>query len=165
LGDIQADGYTVVTVSDNDRERITSEDVTTFDDYVVDFQESFEFKFVEEEDLNSKEKAVFDMTEQILGLVGGRSNRPQVCISETMRGESDSSSGGLVLHDAIGCYNPGLNRIVIKRSELASLSSYAAVLLHEAAHASSGAKDATRLFENELTSYLGKTAESALDSE
>ena len=165
LGDIQRDGYTVVTVSDNDRERITSEDVTTFDDYVVDFQESFEFKFVEEEDLNSKEKAVFDMTEQILGLVGWQSNRPQVCISETMRGESDSSSGGLVLHDAIGCYNPGFNRIVIKRSELASLSSYAAVLLHEAAHASSGAKDATRLFENELTSYLGKTAESALDSE
>ena len=165
LGDIQRDGYTVVTVSDNDRGRITSEDVTTFDDYVVDFQDSFEFKFVEGDDLNLKEKAVFDMTEQILALVGWRSNRPQVFISETMRKESDSSAGSLVLHDAAGCYNPGLNRIVIKRSGLASLSAYAAILLHESAHASSGATDATRDFENELTEYLGKTAEAALDGE
>jgi len=45
------------------------------------------------------------------------------------------------------------------------LSTYAAVLLHEAAHASSGATDATRDFENELTNYLGRTAEAAIDHE
>ena len=164
LGDIQRDGYTVVTVSDSDRERITSEEVITFDDYVDDFQGSFEFDFVDPENLTSKEKAVFNKTEEILNLVGWQSGRPSVRISETMRQESDSSTGRLVLHNAAGCWSE-LNGIIIKRSQLVSLSAYASVLLHESAHASSGATDATRDFENELTRYLGRTAKAAIDDE
>ena len=163
LGDIQRDGYTVVTVSDSDRDRITSDNVNTFGDYVVDFQASIEYDFVEEDDLTSAEKAVFEKTEQILDIVGwGVADRPSVRISKTMRPESDSSTGRLVLHDAAGCYSL-LNGIIIRRDQLVSLSTYAAVLLHEAAHASSGATDATREFENELTNYLGRTAEAAIE--
>ena len=165
LGDIQRDGYTVVTVSDSDRDRITSDNVNTFGDYVVDFQASFEFDFVEEDKLTSAEKAVFEKTEQILDIVGwGVADQPSVRISETMRPESDSSTGRMVLHDATGCYSP-LVGIIIRRDQLAYLSTYAAVLLHEAAHASSGATDATRDFENELTKYLGRTGEAAIDHE
>ncbi len=164
LGDIQRDGYTIVTVSDSDRERISSDEVITFDDYVVDFQQSFEYNFVDEDDLSSAEKAVFEKTEQILDIVGWGAERPSVRISETIRAESDSSSGRLVLHDAFGCWS-SLDGIIVKRSQLASLSDYAAILLHEAAHASSGATDATRDFENELTKYLGRTAEAAIDDE
>tara|TARA_B100001778_G_C18574469_1_gene624219 strand:- start:709 stop:1767 length:1059 start_codon:yes stop_codon:yes gene_type:complete len=165
LGDIQRDGYTVVTVSDSDRDRITSDNVNTFGDYVVDSQVSFEFDFVEEDELTSAEKAVFEKTKQILEIVGwGVADHPSVRISETMRPESDSSTGRLVLHDAAGCYSYA-SGIIIRRDQLASLSTYAAVLLHEAAHASSGATDATRDFENELTNYLGRTAEAAIDHE
>ena len=113
--------------------------------------------------MTSSEKAVFEKTEQILDIVGwGVADRPSVRISKTMRPESDSSTGRLVLHDAAGCYSL-LNGIIIRRDQLASLSTYAAVLLHEAAHASSGATDATREFENELTNYLGRTAEAAIE--
>ena len=165
LGDIQRDGYTVVTVSDSDRDRITSDNVNTFGDYVVDSQVSFEFDFVEDDELTSAEKAVFEKTKQILDIVGWVvADRPSVRISETMRPESDSSTGRLVLHDAAGCYSYA-SGIIIRRDQLASLSTYAAVLLHEAAHASSGATDATRDFENELTNYLGRTAEAAIDHE
>ena len=160
LGDIQRDGYTIVTVSDSDRERITNENVNTFGDYVIDFQVSFEFEFVEEEDLTPAEKAVYEKTNQIFDLVGFK---PEVRISETMRPESDSSTGRLVLHDALGCWDPVSGTITIRRDQLASLSTYSAVLLHEAAHASSGATDATRDFENELTDYLGRVAEVALN--
>ena len=96
--------------------------------------------------------------------MGWDAERPSVRISETIRAESDSSSGRLVLHDALGSWSL-LTGIIVKRSQLASLSDYAATLLHEAAHASSGATDATRDFENELTKYLGRTAEAAIDEE
>ena len=74
---------------------------------------------------------------------------------------NQTRNGVLVLHDAVGCYSP-LSGIIIKRSQLESLDLFASTLLHEAAHASSGATDATRDFENELTEYLGSTAEAAL---
>ena len=161
LGDMQRDGYTIITVSESDRSRISGENVNTFDDYVRDSQISFEFTFVEEEELTKQEMRIFSKANQILDLVGWVEDRPSVRISETMRPESDSRNGVLVLHDAVGCYSL-LSGIIIKRSQLESLDLFASTLLHEAAHASSGATDATRDFENELTEYLGSTAEAAL---
>jgi len=165
LGDIQLDGYTIITVSDSDRQRITGGDAITFDDYVHDFQDTFEFEFVDPDALSSDEKEIFDKTSQILDLVGwSKSERPSVRISETMRRETDTSTGSLVMHDAAGTYSLA-NGIIILRTKLSSLSDYASILLHEAAHASSGATDATRDFENKLTQYLGRTAEAAIDDE
>jgi len=46
-------------------------------------------------------------------------------------------------------------RIIIKRDQLKNLKSYAGTLLHEIAHARSGASDVSREFENELTKLLG----------
>ena len=157
LGDMQRDGYTIITVSEKDHDSISSENARTFADYVSDFNHSFEFEFIEEDALSDTEKEIFGKTSKILDLVGWSNQRPPVRISETMRPETDASAGNLVLHDARGCYSI-LNGIIIKRSELASLERYASVLLHEAAHASSGATDATREFESELTEYLGRTA-------
>lgn len=53
-------------------------------------------------------------------------------------------------------------RFRIKRNELASIESYAAVLLHEIGHARSGETDVTISFELELTALLGKVATEAL---
>ncbi len=157
LGDMKRDGYTIIPVSEKDHQGISGEDIRTFADYVADFNHGFAFDFVEEDSLSDNEREIFGKTSQILDLVDWGEERPLVRISETMRPEPDTSAGNLVLHDARGCYSMLLG-IVIKRSELASLTEYASVLLHEAAHASSGATDATREFEGELTGYLGRTA-------
>jgi hypothetical protein len=61
-----------------------------------------------------------------------------------------------------GVWDTAQRAIVIKRSQLASLASYAGTLLHEAAHATSGAVDDTRDFESVLTHYLGQTAAGAV---
>jgi hypothetical protein len=47
--------------------------------------------------------------------------------------------------------------IIIKRTVLKSMEHYAGTLLHEIAHAKSGADDVTREFEMSLTDLLGKT--------
>ena len=60
--------------------------------------------------------------------------------------------------DAGGLWEYSTGRIIIKRAELGSMESYAGTLLHEAAHASSGASDSTRDFENELTIIIGKVS-------
>lgn len=157
LGDMQRDGYTIITVSEKDHDSISGEHARTFADYVSDFNHSFEFEFIEKDELSDEEQEIFEKTSKILDLVEWSTQRPPVRISETMRPETDASAGNLVLHDALGCYSP-LMGIIIKRSELTSLKQYASVLLHEAAHASSGATDATREFESELTEYLGRAA-------
>jgi hypothetical protein len=66
--------------------------------------------------------------------------------------------------EAVVLWEPALGRIVIKRSELASLRSFAGTLLHEAAHARSGARDETLAFEDELTRVLGRLAETHLSA-
>jgi antirestriction protein ArdC len=47
-------------------------------------------------------------------------------------------------------------------SKLNSLIGYAATLLHELGHATTGAPDVSRAFEHVLTEYLGKTSVLAL---
>lgn len=90
---------------------------------------------------------------------------PEVRISETLQNERDLSSGSLVTIAAVGLWQPSSGIITIHRNQLISLASYASTLLHEAAHASSGATDATREFETQLTQYLGHTAEHAINGE
>jgi len=81
-----------------------------------------------------------------------------------MQPEAGRDDGGLftIVIEAVGLWHPATSTITIKRSQLSSLSEYAATLLHEAAHASSGATDATRLFESKLTKYLGSCADGAI---
>jgi len=128
------------------------QDLETF---VSDWNDCFEFKFVPPEKLSLVERSVFDMTGMIANLVGGLPARVQsVKISETMRPETGSFS------EACGLWTG--SEIIVKRSELASIESYASVLLHEIAHARSGETDVTIGFEQELTSLLGIVASEAL---
>jgi len=168
MGRMQREGRTIITVSDDDRKRISDANITTFGVYVKEFNESFEFNFIEESELTANEMKVFSKTEQILKLVGwSQKTIPIVRISETMQKESgrDPNSGLTRTFDAVGLWQPLLSTITIKRIRLRHLSEFAATLLHEAAHASSGATDATRRFESELTMYLGHTADAALEEE
>jgi hypothetical protein len=131
--------------------------VRLLEDYVAEFNESFEYAFVDPVDLSPEERAKFDRTEEILSLVGEGAEHEEepadVRISETLR---------LTRDDTDGVWDPELGAIVIKRERLGSLHGYAATLLHEVAHATTGTHDATREFENVLTEYLGDTAKTAL---
>jgi hypothetical protein len=68
----------------------------------------------------------------------------------------------LTTNEAEGLWDPTSSSIVIKRTQLKSLSAFAGTLLHEIAHAKSGYGDVTRDFESELTRMLGLLAASGL---
>ncbi len=76
-----------------------------------------------------------------------------VRISETMIKEGTHSSS-----DADGLWVEETGLIIIKRSKLASMKSFAGTLLHEAVHAESGETDITRAFELHLTKVIGELA-------
>jgi hypothetical protein len=158
-----SDGYRVVTVPMNVRERlrltkdIRGNPVRDLDVYKREFEESFEFTFVDRAKLSAGEREIFDLHEKIAKLVGGLPRKvKEIRISETMRPQFASSC------DAAGLWEVGSQRIIIKRSELRSLEAFAGTLLHEITHAKTGCEDVTREFENELTVALGKTSARAI---
>ena len=153
---MRMEGRNIIVSNERDRGKIQTEDAVTFSSYVQDFKDSFEFDYVEPDSLSASERKVFDKTDSIMKMVGWTDeDMPEILISNTLQKETDTSSGILLTFSAIGLYEPVYHRITILRSQLGSLQSYAGTLLHEAAHAASGATDATRAFESQLTDYLG----------
>jgi hypothetical protein len=159
----QKDGYTVVTIPDTVKEKIRGlkdlagtpiRDLAT---YVEEWNDSFEFKFVKVNDLTKQERDVFKKTPAIFALIGGRPKVIKaVLISETMRVQT------FAYHEAEGVWEPSTQRIIIKRNQLKNVQTYAGTLLHEAAHARSGATDVTEEFETALTELLGSVAKNSL---
>ena len=154
------DGLEIVLVTSQEKQKLHEQaksggvEVRTLETYMVEFNQSFEYRFVDPEDLSDKEARVFGLTDELLALVGATGRRrPEVRISETLR---------LTRDDTNGVWDPQLPAIVVKREMLRSPLGYAGTLLHEVAHALTGALDATREFESVLTRYLGKTSTAAL---
>lgn len=150
------DGHSVTVVPESVGRKIDGmtdirgQTIRNVGQYVREFNESFEFKFVDPGDLSAAERRIYDKTGPVFDLMGGRPGQiRKIMISETMR---PGSCGA----DAAGLWEPDEGRVVIKRSQLADLESYAGTLLHEAAHALSGADDASREFEEALTSIMGR---------
>lgn len=157
------DGYTLVTIPDLVKEKIgkqrdlEGDTVRDLSHYVDLYKESFQFKFIKRQDLTDRERKVFAQTNNILKLIGGRPKRvKKIAISETMR--IDWGAGA----ETVGLWEAHSGRIIVKRTELRSLKSYAATLLHEVAHAASGGMDLSREFEDQLTSQLGEVGTRAL---
>lgn len=158
------DGYRVVVVPQNIRRKlkdavdITGAPIVDLDRYKSQWNESFQFSFVDPDDLPPDERAIFDRTDEILALRGGRPpNVRSILISTTMR------LGTSGYAEATGLWEPKEHRIVIKREELGSLDSYAGTLLHEVAHAASGTPDVSAGFEDALTAETGKVASAAIE--
>lgn len=161
LDNVRSDGYEVVVISEQQKIKLDAQvlsggpQVRTLEAYVEEYNTSFEYSFVDYSKLTSEERRIYDLTTRILALVGIAGNRiPPIRISETMRVTTDNTEG---------VWDSSIPAIVIKRSKLASLLGYAATLLHEAGHATTGAVDATREFEEVLTGYLGRTATAAIN--
>ena len=151
-------GFEIVTIPDNVRSKISGQadfsgnpiqDLTQFQS---DWNDSFEFKFVEPHRLSAPEKAIYDTIPRIVELIGGiPSNVKHIKISETMRMET------YAFIEAAGLWEPSTASIIIKRTQLRSLEEFAGTLLHEIGHARSGASDVSSEFEKSLTELLGKT--------
>jgi hypothetical protein len=154
------DGLKIVIITNAEKKKLKEQaeaggvKVRLLEEYILEFNESFEYRFVDPLDLEDAERAVYELTSEVLALVGAEKKAPKVLISETMRLDRD---------DTDGVWDPDLGSIVIKRDQLRSTRAYAATLLHEIAHAMTGTIDATREFENVLTGYLGRTSTAALE--
>jgi hypothetical protein len=160
LDNVRSDGYEVVVISEQQKIKLDAQvlsggpQVRTLEAYVEEYNTSFEYSFIDYANLTNEERRIYDLTPRILALVGIAGNRiPPIRISETMRVTTDNTEG---VWDSL------IPAIVIKRSKLVSLLGYAATLLHETGHATTGTVDATRDFEEVLTGYLGRTATAAI---
>jgi hypothetical protein len=150
--------YQIVTVPENVRDKISGQTdlsgnpMQDLSQFKQTWNDSFEFKFVNPSKLTSSERSIYEVTPKILALIGGLpSNVREIKISETMRMESYS------FMEASGIWEASTGTIIIKRTLLISIEEYAGTLLHEIAHARSGAPDISSDFEQSLTDLLGKT--------
>lgn len=162
VDNMRGDGLDVVMVSEAQKGKLDIQfqggdrDLRTVEGYVEQYNESFSYEFIEPDELTGAERGVFDRAEAIIDLLGPHGFRPPVLVSETIRVGLDSTEG---------VWDAEEQAIILKRDELRSLESFAGTLLHELAHARTGAVDATRHFENILTSYLGQVAAPAVRRE
>jgi hypothetical protein len=160
----RGDGKRVVTVPDSTREdlRSTSDiegsEIRDVNLYEEEWSESFEFDWVDEEELTATETEIWELKDDILSLVGVDDRINEVRISATMR----SLDSGW---KAEGLWERSDRRIVIQRDALNSKPRFVGILLHEAAHSIRGSEDQTREFEDDLTGLLGITGTSAVEGE
>ena len=126
----RANGRQIITIPSTVKDKLAGQvdtegnAIQDLGNFVSEWNDSFEFKFVPPDKLAQAERSVFDMTGRIAGLVGGLPPQVQkVKISETMRPET---GGGF--SEARGLWTG--TEIIVKRSELGSVEDYAAVLLH-----------------------------------
>ncbi len=157
-------GYKIISIPANLKNKIHGQKdaggtpIRDLGQFSNEYAQSFEFKFVDPKNLKTKEKQIFDMTTRIFELIGGKPRIiKEIKISETMRKELGS------FLEAEGLWEPSRGRIIIKRSTLNSIESYAGILFHEVAHALSGANDVSREFECELTQIIGTVGSKAID--
>ncbi|MFB5198534.1 ATP-binding protein [Neobacillus sp. KR4-4] len=125
---------------------LNGNDFRNLETYAVEWNEKFEFEIVDLGKMNKKEKEIFAYKDTIVGWFPKKSNVVKsIVVSETMR--PDDNNGG----DALGLWEPANKRIIIKRSQLKNLQSFAGTLVHELVHAYTGTDDNTIQFEIELT--------------
>ena len=166
IDEIKSSGYEMINIPSNLKEKVFNESdhygeiVRELDKFKMDRMKNFEFNFVKVDNLKKIEKQNYYLIDNILALVGGKpANVNEILVSETM--QKDPFSFG----PAAGLWEYDKNRIIIKRSLLGNTEDFVAVLLHEIAHAKSGATDATRDFENELTRMIGTIGFKVLDQQ
>ena len=102
--------------------------------------------------LSEAERKVYDQTEKILRLIGGKPCNIKIIeiVDEIYESE--------FFNETVGLWQAEEKRILIKRKQLRDLREYAGTLLHECAHAISGEGDVSKDFETELTKIIGDLA-------
>ena len=125
--------------------------------YVKEEQDRFIPKEVDIDSLSVSEKKVYDKTEKILELIGGK---PSVVKSIRIVDQIYESE---IFFQTVGLWMKEDGSILVKRNQLKDLKSYAGTLLHECGHAMCGADDVSRDFEKQLTNIIGIIASKMLE--
>jgi len=158
----QNDGHRIVVIPGSvstklhNLKDIEGNSIRNLEEYRQEYNNNFHFTFVPVKKLTNQEQFVFSLTEDIFQLVNyDKSIISEILISETMAINEHAN-------ETLGIWDPDKKRIVIKRSQLKNIDLYAGTLLHELAHAITGADDFSLKFEIGLTDLLGKVAKSSL---
>ncbi len=156
-------GHQIITIPENLKMKIqgstdlSGNPIIDIKQFISNYNDSFDFKFIEPDKLNSKEKAVFGLTPNIIQLFGGTPQKVKsIKISTTMRKDFFADI------DTQGCWDEKTKSIVLSRKTLKSISEYSGTLIHELIHAETGYSDVTREFENSLTDTIGKLCQRIL---
>ena len=105
-------------------------------------------------------KDIFFKKDKLFQIIGGKPyNIKSVVVSETMQKDN------MTFSQAAALWEPANQRIIIWRPKLKDEQEFLGILLHEISHAISGATDATRAFESELTRLLGIFSKRAISSQ
>lgn len=158
IDDMKRNGFNPVVISDDLRGKMNDynqgamdgETLGTSFDYLKKQQDNFIPTVIDPDKLTKSERKIYDRTGEILAQIGGKpKNVKEIQIVDKFYNyeDYDMTLGMWVFKDS---------SILILRDTLVSLEMYAGTLLHECAHAISGADDVDRDFELELTDIIGK---------
>ncbi len=166
VDDVKARGVEIVTVTDALREDIkgivdiSGKRIRDIDYYVEEDTLSFEFNWVNTDKLTNSEREIFDSSNRIFELIGGK--HPDILnikISETMRKDPTT------YREIDGLWSEDKGWIIIKRNTLKSIQKFGGTLLHEIGHCISGKPDVNRDFETTLSNLLGILCSKILNKE
>ncbi|MFN8395913.1 MAG: ATP-binding protein [Bacteroidia bacterium] len=139
-------GYKIRGLSDH-----TGNPIIDFGQFAANYGDSFVYEFIDPKKLTAMELEVYQHTETIVGLFGGKPrNVAAIKISATMRKDFFANN------ETLGCWDERTNSIVVSRKILRSIKYYSGTLIHELVHAKTGHEDVTRDFENALTVTIGR---------
>jgi len=157
-------GHEIITIPENlklkiqDSTDLSGNPIVDIGQFISNYNDSFTFNFINPEQLNAKEKIVYQATPKIIEIFGGKPKKViDIKISSTMR--KDLFSGV----ETLGCWDENSHSIVIDIKNLRAISDYAGTLIHELIHAKTGHDDVTRSFENELTNSIGQICKQLLE--
>lgn len=122
--------------------------MNTIESVVHEYNQSFQYKFVNVSDLEEDERKNFALMEQVVGQIYTGYSLDKIFISETMRPNG--------LNETLGVCEDDGESIIILRKVLKNKAEFLGVLAHELVHAKTGYSDCSRNFETALTNELGK---------
>ena len=156
----RADGYKVIVIPDRLLARVpklrdlNGNPILDISGFVRVWNASFTYDFIDPATLNRAERKSWEILPELMRLAGDHSKRvKEVRISNTMRLDEGA-------YETEGVWDAP--NIVIKRSVLESPRHFARVVLHEIAHASSGANHGSLAFMAAIDDLAGLAAVAAL---
>ncbi len=156
-------GLEIITIPENLRFKIkgsidlSGNQIIDIGQFISNYNNSFDFKFIDPDKLNGKEKAIYKLTPNIIELFGGQPKKVKtIKISTTMRKDFFANV------ETWGCWDENTSSIVLYRKTLKNIADFSGTLIHELIHAKTGEDDVTREFESSLTETIGKLCEHIL---
>lgn len=155
----------VITIPDSLANKLSTikdlngNNIRNLDFYEVEWNNNFEFEFVDFGKLTKKEREVFAYKDVIINWFPKKNiSVRSIEISDKMRPDTYSTG------DTLGLWEEHNKRIIINRCQLRSIQSFSGTLIHELVHAFTGTDDNTIQFEIELTEMLGELSKLLLDN-